>query len=267
MNNTFNFKRFGLLMKRQWLEFGKIYLISLGIVAGVIIASYGLYYFRFIENEGMKNVLVPDLRVVLFFILGTLFLTIAANTQFSQLGQKSKLIVDLMVPASTLEKFLTGLFFSVILAFLSYLLVFCLIDFALVSELKNTSHSEALQMNDAGQLVMGKYNPAYFFEKNSNMIIQIASVPILISSLFFLGSVYFTKHQYVKTMISLMVFSGLWITFTAYTNKYIFHDKVISGDFKWIVYIHKTEWWIALYIVLSVFFWAITYVRLREKEG
>ena len=41
MNNTFNIQRLGLLLKRQWLEFGKIYLITVAVALGVIITFYG----------------------------------------------------------------------------------------------------------------------------------------------------------------------------------------------------------------------------------
>lgn len=268
MNNTFNIKRLGLLVKRQWLESGKIHLISLGIVAGVIIGFYGLYFFTSIKDKTMGNNLGLYFREPLFFILGILFLTIAANMHFSQLGQKSKLIVELMVPASTLEKFLVGLFFSTFMAFLSYILIFYLIDFAYVSELKSTYHFESVQKNyigGVGEVVKRMNYPVYFFEKNLPMAKPLYILPFLISSIFFLGSVYFTNSQYVKTMISLMVFCVSFITFFVHASKYLFHDKVKNENYN--TNFNGTEWGATIFLIaLSIIFWAITYVRLREKE-
>ncbi|EOR94679.1 hypothetical protein ADIARSV_2277 [Arcticibacter svalbardensis MN12-7] len=263
-------------MKRQWLEFGKIYVISLGIVAGIIIGFYGLFFFNLIKDRSAGEFIsLLYLRGPLFCILGVLFLTIAANTHFSQLGQKPKLIVELMIPASTLEKFLIGLFISIFLPLLSYLLVFFLIDFTFVfvyvSDLKNTYYAQSIEnihIESVKEAVMNTYYPDYFFEKNLPTLFKpLYVIPIFISSLFFLGSVYFTKSQYVKTMISLMVFCGIWITFIVYTTKYLFEDKVKIGSYNLIESNQSAEWLTVVFIaLLSIVFWAITYVRLREKE-
>ncbi|RZL57709.1 MAG: hypothetical protein EOO93_17695, partial [Pedobacter sp.] len=91
MNNTFNINRFGLLLKRQWLDFGKIYLISLVVVIGVIIGFYAFSAplpsktnnFDYDSNLDMR------FRYPLFLILGFLFISIVASSYFSLLGQKS----------------------------------------------------------------------------------------------------------------------------------------------------------------------------------
>ena len=255
-------------MKRQWLEFGKIYLISLGILAGIIIGFYG--FFTFVDRSS-ASILSLNFREPLFILLGILFLTVTATTHFSQLGQKPKLIVELMIPASTLEKFLLGLFFSVFLAILSYVLVFYLIDFAFVYKLRTIFHSETtslIHMQGVGDVEKKIINPVYFFEKILPKLFKpLYILPILISSLFFLGSVYFTKSQYVKTMISLMVFCGLWLTSIINTGQFLFNDKVRNGSYNWDANENNLEWGITIFLLLlSVFFWIITFIRLREKE-
>lgn len=268
MNNTFDIKRFGLLMKRQWLELGKIYLISLGILAGVIIGFYGIFTFG---NSSVQNNLELNFREPLFILLGILFLTITANTHFSQLGQKPKLIVELMIPASTLEKFLIGLFLSVFLTIVSYLLVFYLIDLAVVSKLKSIYHSEMITssyVQGVGNVVKKVYNPVYLYQKNIPTLIKpLCALPLLISSVFFMGSVYFNKFHYVKTMISLMIFCGLWIAFIINTGQSLFNDKVRDRSYNWDPSRPEMEWGVTvLLLLLSIFLWFVTYIRLREKE-
>ena len=87
MNNTFSIQRFGLLLKRQWLEFGKIYLISLVVVLGVLLTFYGFQYysithFEHFENRSYsRNPLI--FRIPLFLVTGLIFITIMASTYFA----------------------------------------------------------------------------------------------------------------------------------------------------------------------------------------
>ncbi|RZL46113.1 MAG: hypothetical protein EOO93_26330, partial [Pedobacter sp.] len=55
MNNTFNINRFGLLLRRQWLDFGKIYLIILVVIIGVIIGFYAWYTPSPLKHNNFDN--------------------------------------------------------------------------------------------------------------------------------------------------------------------------------------------------------------------
>jgi hypothetical protein len=90
MNNTFNINRFGLLVKRQWLDFGKIYLISLIVIAGILT---GFYIFNIptalrnnrINDDGYFNM---GFRIPLFLIMGFIFISVVSSSYFSCFGQK-----------------------------------------------------------------------------------------------------------------------------------------------------------------------------------
>ena len=179
MNNTFNIQRFGLLLKRQWLEFGKIYLISLAVVLGIFLTFYGYnaYLFSFYGQlaDHYENSYL-FFREPLFIVLGLLFVTVIASSYFAHLGQKPKAIIDLMIPASTFEKFLTGVFFTSILTSASFLLLFYLTDLAFVMNIKAKMPAEQ-----------------YFFVKNNpNAFKPIYLIPFFVSSVFLLGSIYFS---------------------------------------------------------------------------
>ncbi len=274
MNNTFNIKRFGFLIKRHLLEYGKIHLITLGVVAGAIIAIYGFnYIFNFTTTSGHPsyagNSLELTFREPLFVFLGIIFISISANQHFVPLGQKPKAIIALTLPASTFEKFLIGILFSVILAIVSYLIIFYLVDLAFVSKLRQIFHGTVETYNNAlGKVVKQEIEPTYFFEKSvASAPKPLYVIPLLISSIFLLGSVYFNKFHYVKTMVSLMIFFGLWITFLIYATKAFFDNKIlIKGDGNFIGK-YTAEWGLTiLIIIISMIFWTITYIRLREKE-
>ncbi|RZL50239.1 MAG: hypothetical protein EOP00_05235 [Pedobacter sp.] len=259
MNNTFNIQRFGLLLKRQWLEFGKIYLITLAVALGVLITFYGFSLKNVITEEYGFTPRVLQFREPLFLIFGFLFITVIASSYFAHLGQKPKAIIDLMIPASTFEKFLTGVIFTAVLSTLSFVLIFYLTDLAFIAKVKAISSN---------------YNQeaTYFFAKNSPKEFHsiYVIIPMFVTSIFLAGSIYFNKFHYIKTAISVMIFSGLWAFLIYKTGQLLFEGKVrveqVSMNTN-----DAPKGWIelgvfAVFLLLTAIFWTITYVRLKEKQ-
>ena len=257
MNNTFNIQRLGLLLKRKWLEFGKIYLITLAVALGVIITFYSFSLYGFITGDGPFHERSLGFRAPLFLIFGFLFITVIASSYFAHLGQKSKATIDLMIPASTLEKFLTSVFFTSLLGTVSFLLIFWATDFAFVSKIKGISDGYS---NEA----------VYFFTSNKPK--EFTSIflitPFFLTSIFLLGSIYFNKYHYIKTAICWMIFSGIWTWIIVQTAAELFEGKIMinhNNDMS------NPKLWaevgvFALILLLTVIIWIITYVRLKEKE-
>jgi hypothetical protein len=262
MNNTFNIQRFGLLLKRQWLEFGKIYLISLVVVIGVDVAFYifNLYPFTGFSSQTL------EFRTPLFVLFGLLFITAIASTYFAHLGQKPKAIIDLMIPASTFEKFLGGILFTALLSTISFILIFYLTDLAFVSYMRSVFQDTEISQTAPSV----KENLAYFFvyqSERSHLLQPFYIAPLLMTSIFLLGSVYFNKFHYIKTAISVMIFCGIWAAIIAKSGKLLFDNKVRTNEVSMSMERYSLEFWSAvLLVVLTVIFWAITYVRLKEKE-
>ncbi|WP_199117131.1 hypothetical protein [Pedobacter sp. ASV28] len=255
MNNTFNLHRFNLLLKRQWLEFGKIFLITLVVAVGVFVAFYG---FTLFPLEGPISARRLNFREPLFIGFGFLFISVIASSYFAHLGQKSKAVIDLMIPASTFEKFLTGVFFTSILSILSFILLFSVTDWAFITYIQaqfktvSSDHTEPI---------------AYFFTKNKvSAFAPLYIVPFTVTSIFLLGSIYFNRFHYIKTAISVMIFSGIWSYIVVKAT-----EKLLAGKMP----INNTgnngknsmEWLIfAILSALTLVVWVITYVRLKEKE-
>ena len=258
MNNTFNIQRFGLLLKRQWLEFGKIYLISLVVVFGVILTFYGFSLSSVLQEKRAFTPRELNFRVPLFLIFGFMFISVIASTYFAHLGQKSKAIIDLMLPASTFEKFIAGILFTAVLSALSYIALFYIIDLAFVAKIRGLYKNDELNMR-------------YFFEKyNENVFNAIYLAPFFITSVFLLGSIYFEKFHYIKTAIVVMIFSGIWTAIIAKSSKVLFSGRIpINREQTRHIFQNRDSgeiWLTILAIALTLIFWAITYVRLKEKE-
>lgn len=269
MNNTFDLKRFTLLVKKQWLEFGKIYLITLGIVAGIIIGFYSYSCWLVFNKPYVQEIMRFRFRMPLFIITGMLFLTISANNHFAHLGQKARAISELTLPASTLEKFLTGLFYSVLLAIAAYILLFYLIDLAFVSKMRDavhTTYTETSFKEGIGDVTITKVAPEYFYKLTTPPVRFMYVIPFLLSSIFLLGSICFTRFHYIKTTICFMVFLAAWLVFM-YRIASSFAGKAPVNQIQIKAVGHFIEWGITGCLILTSFaLWAITYLRLREKE-
>lgn len=277
MNNTFQIKRFGLLLKRQWLEFGRIYLISLLVVAGIIAVFYFLNLMDIFSGKRFVNMNTLSFRIPLFVISGLLFISIVASSYFAHMGQKSRAAIDLLMPASVFEKFISSILFSVILSFLSYLLIFYLVDLGFVLKLKSHVSSamvttEIRSVDGVLKEVTTKDMLSYFFPSIGNATFKgVYVIPFLVSSMFLLGSVYFNRFHYIKTLLVIMIFSGLWTLVVVNSGQALFEGRIPveqeetvfrttnSGDL--------AEWGAAALLMLfAVFFWVVSYLRLKEKE-
>ncbi|WP_316785784.1 hypothetical protein [Pedobacter frigiditerrae] len=274
MNNTFNIQRFGLLLKRQWLEFGKIYLISLVVALGVIVAFYGFALWKDFTYADSFSPNDLNFREPLFLIFGFIFISIIASSYFAHLGQKPKAIIDLLIPASTFEKFLTGLFFTSILSILSFIFLFYITDLAFVSKLRGmyTSVEQITPYVHNGKEVTSVDNIAYLFSKYSGheKFLPLYFFPFFVTSVFLLGSIFFNKFHYIKTAICVMIFSGIWTAIVIKSGEWLFDGKIIiDQENRNMNHMSQNtaEWLgVLLIVALTAIFWSITYVRLKEKE-
>lgn len=273
MNNTFSIQRFSLLLKRQWLEFGKIYLISLAVVLGVFLCFYSYNYYS-ITNFKEHTVFsdrVLFFRIPLFIIMGLLFTSVIASSYFAHLGQKPRAIIDLMIPASTFEKFVGSIFFTSVLGILSYLLLFYLTDLAFVIKLRGWYEGSGNAMFLDGQKVdLKEMFPILFMRQDASSFTPVYVFPFLLTSIFLLGSIYFERFHYIKTAIVVMIFSGIWFAIIMKSGKLLFQGRipVDNENMKHMFSDRDTaEYLITLLVVVVILiFWTITYVRLKEKE-
>lgn len=274
MNNTFDIQRFSLLLKRKWLEFGKIYLITLAVAFGVMLIAYTIAIWPLMTDLRAFSDRILFFREPLFLVFGFLFITAVASTYFSHLGQKPKTIIDLLIPASTFEKFMAGVFFTAILTTVSFVVLFLLTDLVFVTKLRSmyNSVSKTTSYTDAqNTATVIKDNVAYLFIRNKpNLFLPLYVVPFFVSSIFLLGSIYFNKFHYIKTALSVMVFTGIWTFIIVKAGQYLTDGRHAVENPRQIIHDpgkDTIEWLLTLLLlVLTIVFWAITYVRLKEKE-
>lgn len=263
MNQTFSFPRFLLLVKAEFAEKGRIQVLRAGLLLAFLLMLMLPIVFSDVSKGSTTEFHAFALLMVVLFG-GSLY----TNMAFSQYGPREKGMAALMVPASVLEKFLAPLVLNLLVIVPLMALFLWLhhwtIDYA-NAKISATDQQYRKIPQDLLQVIVLFY--------------------IVIQGVFFLGSLYFEKSQYVKTVTSFI----LVIIVLVVANKLIV-NSLLSDTSPWslsavpffgwdliykmpmyksfhVGYTDGTE--NVVYPLLTVLFlslWYITYVRLKEKE-
>jgi hypothetical protein len=279
MNSIFDLSRWRLLLCRHWLENQKRYLLSLLAIFGLLLCWIGLSIL-----VGEYHPLKDDIQYVTYvgglYIVGCFY----ASMQFADLNSSSKGIIFLSIPASHLEKLLCAIFYSVVLFFVVYTIIFYLVDIPMVKIANHLGYERFMASDHVPgasfifdkvirltDFYNGTYNSGFFF-------IFIAYFPV--QSAFILGSVYFTRYSFIKTTIALLF---IWAFFTLLIIKVFsnlppagWRDENIAswGHFDKLGQINRVRIspWIEklldflLSYTIPLVLWVVTYFRLKEKE-
>lgn len=283
MNQFFDFNRWSLLTARHWSENKRRYLLSIAAIAGLMII---VFILSFIFDP--QRPVTQDFQLGIYFVGLALIGFFFASIIFSDLSSKSKGMNFLAVPASHFEKLLVALLYTIVIFFLVYTTIFYLIDLLMV----NVGNSVSRGWMERRNLDLSKFVP----EKVANVFVVKAYAEgrmdvnpffylflayFAIQSAFILGSVYFVRFGFIKTIISIVVIGLLFI--------YLIYQLGENGVPHGFNYSSLTSWtefnfnaenmrmvklpgWIESVIEtilkysLAPLFWVITYHRLKEKE-
>ena len=280
MNQTFAFSRWQMLVASHWAEHRKRYLLSLLAVGGMITAWYS--FLLLMDHNGPLNLFMQYATYYTgLFLVGCIY----ASTIFSELGSKSQAIQYLSLPASHLEKLLCGILFSVVLFFIAFTLLFYLVDVPLVAVAERIAQREHqhwpntyIPIGNISVLNIWNNQWAPILDKKYHFFLFAF---FMIQSAFLLGSVYFTRWNFVKTVVALLLF---WIVFVLLADKGVRTlmpegwspydllrwvnrmDPAVSASV--VALPSSMERVLILLMQYSVppMLWVITYFRLKEKE-
>src|SRR6267154_3243519 len=123
MNDSINFSRLALVLRKYWFENNRQFMLMILAVAAFFTLWLGVEL-----SFGGPNLFQESAQMAYFFV--GLFLSgcLSAGIHFSALGSKPTAIHFLLNPASSKEKFFCSLFFGVILFLLGYVVAFYAID-------------------------------------------------------------------------------------------------------------------------------------------
>ncbi|WEK35756.1 MAG: hypothetical protein P0Y53_24995 [Candidatus Pseudobacter hemicellulosilyticus] len=283
MNQLFNSRRFLLLTGLHWNEHRKRYLGWLAAVAGLLM-TYFLFVFFMNDRKPLTEDYQAPTYFVVLFMLGGLY----ASTLFAPLGDKSKGITWLLLPASQLEKLLVSLFYGILVFYISYTAVFYLVDIAavkltnsMVPELSRYDYNLKQFVTDRQQAAVSNMFIEHYKKKSEVNVYFIFHMAFLaIQSIFIAGSIWCRRFAFVKTLLAGLAFGALYIFFFAkvldprmprghFTDdfmEYRFESFLENGK-----YVAMPAWLIVSITVLAKYAvaplcWILTYIRLKEKQ-
>ena len=261
-----NLSRLLKLIRKQWIENARIYLLSTLALAGIL--SLVFIFWLFNGSLSFNEETLYVIFTIGLYIGGVVF----ASMSFNMLTDKRKGVYWLGFPASHLEKLLTVIFFNLVVFTVVYSLCFYLIKTLAVSYLKGMMAANPLysyHLADSGGFMEVFPNFLYGF--------------VAIQAFYVLGSIYFSRFTFIMTTVIgiALVFIFMWFTISLINNN-------IPDGFKWDgFYVKKYEGDIGtdggfykyqlpalafstllflLKFIWAPVFWLITYFRLKEKE-
>jgi hypothetical protein len=251
MNQFFSFKRFGSLVAKHWVDHKKRYGLSVLAFTGLLVCWFVLTMFVG-DEEGMSEDLQTGTYYFSLFVAGCFY----ASQYFKDLGWRAKAINFLLVPASSFEKFLCSLLYSVVLFFVVFTAVFYAVD-CLMVPLYNSISGTA----EKAKLVNVFLPELIQFQDGSSLPFLL--IFFALQSVFLLGSVYFKKYSFIKTIISVFAIFFLIVCSVFLVQKLVDpQDDPLPSTPSMVL-----QW--ALILLMYGFaplFWTVAYRRFKAKQ-
>ena len=264
MNNTFDFNRFSLLVKRQWVENRKLFLMASFGILGILVIINSLimkWETGYLHENGRFAIFLLSI-----FFAGSVF----ANYVLKDLSDKNSSTSFLLVPASHFEKFLTGVFYTFIVFPIVFLTLFYVIDLGFVSIGNNIKDGLKVPGIKNAQI----YNFMIDSKNIRETLGEILGYWLVIQAFILVGAAQFEGRSYIKTAST--GFAVLFLVgFTAYLSNRLFLDDIIlqfqhKGYSRELVkptkQLFNNIFVIVLIYVLPPILLVIAYFKLKEKQ-
>jgi hypothetical protein len=273
MNQFFSFKRFSLLVLKHWADNKKRYGLSVLAFIGLLTAWFVFTMLTGFDDTPMGRGVQQITFFLSLFAVGTFY----ASQYFRDLGSRAKGINFLLVPASAFEKLLCSILYTAALFFVVFTAAFYIVDVLMVALVGNFTDANQLPKKPS---VINVFTVG-LLRFNKDATINFLLFFFSVQSAFLLGSVYFEKYSFIKTIIC-----GFIGGFILFCLMYFFNEHLLpNGEFhkgfltSYLVHIDgsndhlvQVPRWIGevfRFLVMyatAPFFWIVTYYRLKEKQ-
>jgi hypothetical protein len=250
MNQFFSLKRFRLLVLKHWADNRRRYILSVLAFVGLLTAWFGLTLLMHEDQVPMSQDVQQTTFFFLLFVIGTLY----ASQYFRDLGSRTKGSNFLLIPASSFEKLLCGILYTAVFFPLVFIVTFYLADSLMVA-LANA----VFKWGEKARVI--NIFTVNFFHFNSNRALNFLLFFLSVQSVFLLGSVYFRKYNFIKTIISCFI---IWML--AMVVLYAVHNWVTRLDNGPVPDEITLATTVLAYIIGPLLWW-VAYYRLKAKQA
>lgn len=269
--NNFSLKRLFLLIKKTWVENYRIWLMTLG----TLIALYTIFHLLTTDRKHLSAFYPRQLLYSLgLLVSGTLF----GNFIWRDFSNKGQSINFLLLPATALEKLLTGIFYSCIVFPAVYITVYSILDSAYIEIVKSIT---SLKIDESELRVVKIWD-------TDTIVLPVTVLFLMIQPIALMSNLLFEKFSYIKTItvIIIGIFSLAYFSFFLKESimKDLLGDKEITGNIFNLAqcYVYSPQqntvdtvslpkpmyYFVNLTLTLgcALFFTFITFLKLKEKE-
>lgn len=267
MNNTFQTRRFGWLLRKTFLE-RKVQTFGLtALVLGISVILYAVC--KTLMGFGAAQ----NLTFIWGLSGGGCFL---ASFVFGYFASNASGISYLTLPASVFEKWLSGILIGVILYPVIFLVFFRIMDSTFIAIYHNS-------LDPASPTYKSDFASVYTLPFDGRLALRVYNLFLIFTSVSFLGSLYFNKVSFVKVALVFCAFCFFIFTLNWMIAKMFFGDIASAFPFAGVsISIGKsmnpeegsidlpervflfTRFFFDYIIPVCLF--VLVYLRLREKE-
>lgn len=252
-NQTFDFRRFSLLLQKEFLTGNKKSLIVLGAVFGLMM----LFAWFLIETKDGYQYLNFNMFPLVLFGGGFVF----TSVMYYEFSKKTGTHHYLSLPASTFEKFLSKWLITAVLFPIVTVLLFWI--YVKLADQLHFSYTE-------------EKITTWFI--NNWWTLFFIRIYLILQSVFLLGAIAFQKYTFFKTALVSILSFALFVIICLIAHRIIFaayydgleivenldtnhatRDFVIGTMTKWIEY--------AAYFLFPPIMWVAGFFKLKEKEA
>lgn len=213
MNNTFNINRFGKILKHDGLNFFPNMTLSLAILWAIPVVIY--LFTALMPTDDTTHVYDAMSRINIIDFIRKVAIIIAPAVLYKHCNDSRKGIGYAMLPASTLEKFLSMVIYCVIVTPIIYIAGALAIDSILAlingpydgfaaswyfdryAQISEVIHKNDILLDDTWPVFMENLSPTF-------MLILNLLATLTLSSIFMFGNMIFKKRKTGK-MIGILI--------------------------------------------------------------
>ena len=236
-NNNFSLARLFMLIKREWAMYGKEMIKKAGVAIGLLAAIYVFVFIVFnITISGSK--VDSDIDFLSYVTMGCalIIVSLSASSICGSYSDKDERLDNLMSVATTAEKYLTKVFFNIIILFALLVVSILILDFIRIGFTEFITHNSqaqlALPQANAWSFDYNNYDTTTFshlFSNIDNIIFGVIEYLFCISIFTYAGTV---SRRYAFVLGVAMFFC---INILLYVSGYIvtacYYDELMSNSY------------------------------------
>jgi len=274
MNNTFNIKRFGLVMSKDFQESWKRYTMQFLAMFGII--AIFLYFqsdslYRANIHGGSMEVDYNLLTFIVFIFLG--FGVVFASTLTEPMRSKIKRGAYLMNPSSNLEKYVSRWLIVTVGYIIAFFVALWLADLLRVAICSVRYTEIDVNLLDFGKLIETKGDRGSYVFGSGNEFGFFVGLFFLLQSICVLGSTFWEKVSFVKTFATGTILVLLFLLLANWTISIFYTDFEqfinVLDSFAKENQMSDTAFFTittSVFSLLTLVFWIFAFFRFRESE-